>query len=306
MLTRRRFLVEAASLASVGLSLPAWAAHPCGPALRVIPASGETMPAVGLGSWITFDVLDLGGRRANCREVMKGFFERGGRMIDSSPMYGSAQEVIGEALAELGNDDALFSATKVWIPGAATGRLQMENALRTWGVDHFDLLHVHNLVDWRSHLPWMREWQAAGRIRYTGVTTSHGRRHEEMQAVILGQPVDFVQFTYNIVDREAEQRLLPLAADHGKAVVINRPFRGGALFDRVRNLPLPAFAADIGCHNWAQFFLKFVISHPAVTCAIPATSQLAHLHENMGALDPPLPDAAMRQEMRHHFERVAG
>jgi diketogulonate reductase-like aldo/keto reductase len=303
--TRRHFLGELATLAALGASSPARLLAADKPALRVIPASGEAIPAIGLGSWITFDVLDIGDRRANCRAVISAFFERGGRMIDSSPMYGQAQEVIGEALAALDNDAGLFSATKVWTPGAAVGQLQMRNALNLWGLNRFDLLHVHNLVDWQDHLPWMQAWQAEGRIRYTGVTTSHGRRHGEMLSLIETQPFDFVQFTYNIADREAEQRLLPAASGHGMAVVFNRPFQGGSLFGRVRDRPLPPSAAELGCENWAQYFLKFVISHPAVSCAIPATSRVAHLHENMGAMAGPMPDAALRARMMEAFEAVA-
>ena len=306
MVSRRAFLggVVAAGATGHWSALPGNASP--APLLRSIPGSAELLPAIGLGSWITFDVLDVGGRRAVCREVMRAFFERGGRVIDSSPMYGSAQEVIGESLASLDNDEALFSASKVWIPGATTGRFQTGNSLDAWGLERFDLLQVHNMVDWQVHLPWMREWQADGRLRHTGITTSHGRRHTDMETVIRTQPCDFVQFTYNIADREAERRLLPMAADHGKAVVINRPLQGGALFERVRGQALPPFAAEIGCANWAQFFLKFIVSHPAVSCAIPATSQVAHLHENMGALALPMPDAAQRQEMVRYFERVSG
>ena len=219
-------------------------------------------------------------------------------------MYGQAQRTIGAGLGRLDETSGLFSATKVWIPGAGRGQYQMESALELWGLEQLDLVHVHNLVDWQSHLPWLREWQAEGRIRYLGVTTSHGRRHSEMAGIIRDEPVEFVQFTYNIADREAEARLLPLAADHGKAVVINRPFQGGYLFRRVSGQPLPDWAGEIGCDNWAQFFLKFIVSHPAVTCAIPATSNPDHLDENMGALVGPLPDTAQRAEMVRYFEAV--
>ena len=182
--------------------------------------------------------------------------------------------------------------------------MQTENALKTWRQGHFDLLHVHNLLDWDAHLPWMQEWKQQGRIRYTGVTTSHGRRHRELERVLNEQPLDFTQFTYNISHREAEERLLPVARDNGVAVVLNRPFDGGRLFDQVEGKPLPPWAGEINCQNWAQFFLKFVVSHPAVTCAIPATSKVEHLEENMGALHGPLPDAEMRAEMVRYFNRV--
>lgn len=302
---RRHFIGSLACLAA-GARWPgrALAGAPCELHARVIPSSGEALPVVGLGSWLTFDVLDIGGRRERCRQVIAAFFERGGRLIDSSPMYGSSQEVIGESLAEIDHDQGLFAATKVWIPGRTTGQFQMRNAAELWGVQRFDLLLVHNLVDWDTHLVWLREWKAQGRVRYTGVTTSHGRRHAELAEIMRSQPIDFVQFTYNIQDREAERILLPLARETGKAVVINRPFQGGRLFRRVEGRPLPGWAKEIDCANWAQFFLKFIVSHPAVTCAIPATSQVVHLHENMGALQGPLPDEAMRRKMARYFDSV--
>jgi len=216
-------------------------------------------------------------------------------------MYGYSQDVIGQALRSLDYPPALFSATKVWVPVAAMGLRQMEHAEQIWGVRRFDLLHVHNMVDWNSHLVWLQRWRDEGRVRYIGISTSHGRRHPEMENVIETQPFDFVQFTYNIADREAEQRLLPLSQHHGKAVVINRPFQGGALFRTVQGRPLPDWAAEMDCHNWAQFFLKFVVSHPAVTCAIPATSKVAHLKENMEVLSGRLPSPEMRQEMVKYF-----
>ena len=235
---------------------------------------------------------------------MQAFFDRGGGMIDSSPMYASAQSVIGEGLAKIENTQGLFSATKVWIPGRTPGIWQMESALELWGLESFDLLYVHNLVDWETHLPWLREWKAAGRVRHIGVTTSHGRRHDELISVMTNEPMDVVQFTYNIEDREAEQRLLPVAADKGLSVVINRPFQGGRLFRKVRGEPLPDWAGEIDCENWAQFFLKYIISHPAVSCAIPATSRVDHMHENMGALHGRLPDTVMRRRMTAAFDSL--
>lgn len=270
--------------------------------LRKIPASGELLPALGLGSWITFDVSP-GQQQSRQRsfEVIREFLLAGGRMIDSSPMYGYAQDLIGAALRQPDMPTGVFSATKVWIPGASLGESQMEQALELWGLEQFDLVHVHNLVDWQSHLPWLQRWQEQGRVRYLGVTTSHGRRHDDMAEIIRTQPFEFVQFTYNIADREAEQRLLPLAQEHGKAVVINRPFQGGDLFRKVAGRPLPDWAAELGCTTWAQFFLSFVISHPAVTCAIPATSNPDHLRENMAVLRAPLPNEQQRQQMLEWF-----
>lgn len=300
---RRRFLRALGGLvAAAGLPPPASASR--GAILRPIPASGEHIPVVGLGSWITLDVGDDHRRRASRLAVVQSFLDQGGGMIDSSPMYGTAEEVIGWSLARIGNKAGLFSATKVWTVGRDEGQRQIENSRRLWGVPRLDLIHVHNLLDWPVQLETLKAMKAEGRVRYLGVTTSHGRRHAELERVMLREPLDFVQFTYNLIDREAESRLLPLARERGIAVVVNRPFRGGSLFHPVWNRPLPAWAGEIGCTNWAQYFLKFVISHPAVTCAIPATSRVDHLLENMGALHGPLPDAALRQRMAAQFERL--
>jgi len=303
---RRSFLGALAGAAASGLLPRITGASPHDAIVtKAIPSTGFRLPVVGLGSWLTFDVGAHPGRRANVTRVIEAFFERGGAMIDSSPMYSTSQEVIGAALAKIDNDEALFSATKVWIPGRVTGTWQMETALDYWGVDHFDLLYVHNLLDWDTHLPWMREWREQGKAGHIGVTTSHGRRHEELLDVMAREEMDCVQFTYNLHDREAEQRLLPAAMDRGLGVVINRPFRGGALFREVRGQPLPPWAAEIGCEHWSQIFLKFIVSHPGVTCAIPATSKVEHLRENMGALRGPMPDAKMREEMARYFQRIA-
>lgn len=264
---------------------------------RAVPVSGERLPAIGMGTWITFNVGDDVGLREQRSQVLQAFFDAGGGMIDSSPMYGSAEGVIGHGLAKTGQPASLFSATKVWTWSQAGGVEEMEESRQLWGVERFDLLQVHNLLSWESHLETLRAMKGEGRLRYIGITTSHGRRHEDFETVMRQPDIDFVQFTYNVLDREAERRLLPLAADLGKAVIINRPFRRGALFDRVAGQPLPAWAAEIDCANWAQFFLKFIVSHPAVTCAIPATSRVDHMAENMGALHGRLPDAAERRRM---------
>lgn len=272
---------------------------------RPIPASGERLPVIGMGSWLTFDVapgsVDLERR---C-EVLQAFFARGGALVDSSPMYGRSEAAIGECLARLHATKRLFAATKVWTWGRRLGIDQMEQSRRLWGVKRFDLMQIHNMLDWQTHLETLKTMKAEGKIRYIGITTSHGRRHRELEQVLAREDAfDFVQFTYNLVDREAERRLLPLAAERGLAVIINRPFQGGRLFSRVRNRALPGWAGDVGCENWAQFMLKFIVSHPAVTCAIPATSQVAHMHENMGAAYGTLPDGATRQRMIRLFESL--
>jgi diketogulonate reductase-like aldo/keto reductase len=287
----------AVALAPIGRGAAAAAVTGMPSLTKPIPATGEPLPVVGMGSWITFDVGDDAAARAQRVEVLRAFFESGGALIDSSPMYLTSQEVIGHCLARLPDRPSLFAATKVWTMTRALGIGQMEASRQLWGVDRFDLLQVHNLLDWETHLETLTEWKAQGRVRYIGVTTSHGRRDDTLEQVMTTQPIDFVQFTYNILDREAEDRLLPLAAERDLAVIINRPFRRGTLFDLLAQRPLPGWAAEIGCANWAQLFLKFIVSHPAVTCAIPATSRVDHMRENMGALAGPLPDAAMRQRM---------
>ncbi len=309
MLTRRALLVAMAARGLVpGTGLVAGgrgAAAAIGPIRkRPIPASGERIPVIGMGSWITFNVGDNVSLRNQRVKVLQAFFDRGGGLIDSSPMYGSSEEVIGYCLKRIANADALFSATKVWTLSRLLGERQMNDSFKLWGVNRFHLMQVHNLVDWEAHLETLKEWKSQGRVRYIGITTSHGSRHEEFARVMATQPIDFVQFTYNVVDREAERRLLPLAAERGLAVIVNRPFRRGALFDRFERHPLPAWAGEFDCANWAQFFLKFIISHPAVTCAIPATSRVDHMLENMGAAYGPLPDGDMRTRMIRHVESL--
>jgi diketogulonate reductase-like aldo/keto reductase len=264
---------------------------------RPIPSTGELLPAVGLGSWITFNVGNDSVARDASTEVVRAFFAGGGRLIDSSPMYGSSQPTIGYALAKLGQPKALFSAEKVWIGDAGQGAAQLEASRTFWGVPRFDLVQVHNLLAWREHLPRLLERKAAGQLRYVGITTSEGRRHGDIEQVMRTQPIDFVQLSYNLLDREAEARLLPLAQDRGIAVIVNRPFREGALLAQLRRHRLPGWATELGCDGWAQVALKFIVSHPAVTCAIPATSQVAHVRQNLGAMRGPMPDAALRKRM---------
>ncbi len=267
------------------------------PATKPIPATGEDLPVVGLGSWITFNVgLDPVGRDA-CAEVMRAFFAGGGRMIDSSPMYGSSEAVIGYGLDRLGAPPDLFAATKVWTTGREAGPPQIAQSLRLWRVPRFDLVQVHNLVSWEEHLDTLQAMKSVGRLRYVGITTSHGRRHDEVERIIRSRPVDFVQVTYNPIDREVEERILPLALERGIAVIANRPFRGGPLARQLEGEPVPGWAGEIGCSSWPQLILKFIVSHPAVTCAIPATTRVDHVRENMAAASAPMPDAAMRRRI---------
>ncbi len=271
---------------------------------RAIPSSGERIPVIGMGTWITFDAGRSSPARARLLPVLQAFFDRGGQLIDSSPMYGSSETVVGDLLPRLRQRPRLFAASKVWIPGRRFGPVQMEESRKLWGIARFDLMQVHNLLDWEGHLETLKEWKRRGSVRYIGVTTSHGRRHEELERIMRREPLDFVQFTYNLADRSAEESLLPLARERRIAVILNRPLDGGHLFDRVRGKPLPGFASEFDCLNWAQFFLKFVVSHPAVTCAIPATSQVSHMIENMGACTGRLPDASARNRMAAHFSRM--
>jgi diketogulonate reductase-like aldo/keto reductase len=305
MTLSRRALVGAMAAGAAAAMLRPFAALAQSTLLtRPIPSSGERLPVVGLGSWITFNVGDDPELRAECTAVMKAFFAAGGRMIDSSPMYGSSQAVIGHGLAQLGRPSSLFSADKVWTSSGSEGPAQIEQSRAHWGVRRFDLLQVHNLLGWEAHLPALFAMKAAGRVRYVGITTSEGRRHAEIEKVMASHPIDFVQVTYNVLDREVEERILPLAQERRIAVIINRPFREGALIRSVQRYPIPPWAAEIGAASWAQFLLKFIVSHPAVTCTIPATSQVAHVRENMGAAAGPLPDPAMRRRMVSHVEAL--
>jgi diketogulonate reductase-like aldo/keto reductase len=269
---------------------------------RRIPSSGEELPVVGLGSWITFNVGNDPEARASCAEVMRNFFAMGGRLIDSSPMYGSSQGVIGEGLQKIGMPRQLFSADKVWT--SSRGAQQVEASRSLWRVPKFDLLQVHNLLAWEEQLPMLQSMKAQGRVRYVGITTSEGRRHGEVERIMRASRIDFVQFTYNPLDRDVEQRLLPLALDRGIAVLVNRPFREGELTKKLKPHPLPAWAKEIDCATWAQVVLKFIASHPAVTCAIPATSQVAHVRENMAAATGRMPDDAMRQRIAQHIAKL--
>ncbi|HZZ92543.1 MAG TPA: aldo/keto reductase [Usitatibacter sp.] len=266
---------------------------------RAIPSSGEKLPAIGMGTWITFDVGRDAAARAVRGEILRRFFASGGRLVDSSPMYESSEEVLG---ATMPAHAPLFSATKVWTLGAIAGRRQVEQSRTLWRLPRFDLLEVHNFLDWETHLPMLQAMKSEGHLRYVGVTTSHGRRHDVAEQIMRTQKIDFVQFTYNVAQRGAERDLLPLAAERGIAVIINRPFDGGELFGAKTARPLPGWARDIGCGTWAEAFLKFVVSHPAVTCAIPATSKPEHMLQNMRALAGPLPDAKLRARMAGDYE----
>jgi diketogulonate reductase-like aldo/keto reductase len=304
MWNRRRTLCTLAAAGAYVLTLPSLTLGQSRAILtRPIPSSGEQLPVVGLGSWITFNVGNDTVARDGCADVMKNFVAAGGRMIDSSPMYGSSQETIGYGLRKTALAARVFSADKVWT-ASSHGREQIEQSRKYWQIARFDLLQVHNLLNWQEHLPTLFAMKAAGQVRYVGITTSEGRRHAEVEQLMSAHPLDFVQVTYNPIDREAEERILPLARDRGIAVIINRPFREGALVRTLARQPLPPWASEIDCASWAQILLKYIVSHPAVTCAIPATTRVDHVRENMSAAYGRLPDAAMRQRIVGAVERA--
>jgi diketogulonate reductase-like aldo/keto reductase len=302
--TRRAFVRASLATAATALLPISLHAQQGPPARRPIPSTREEMPIVGLGSWITFNVGSDPVLRDECAAVMAAFFEAGGRMIDSSPMYGSSQPVIGYGLQKVGRPSALFSAEKVWTPSGASGPAQIEQSRRFWGVPKFDLVQVHNLLAWKPHLQTLFQMKAAGALRYVGITTSEGRRHDLLEQIMRSEPIDFVQLSYNVVDREAEARLLPLASERGIAVIVNRPFRQGELIDRLKREKLPEWAAELGVSSWAQLMLKYILAHPAVTVAIPATTRVDHVRENLSAAAGPMPDLAMRQRIAAHVKAL--
>jgi diketogulonate reductase-like aldo/keto reductase len=304
-ITRRTFIKGVCSLGLAMTLSPSVLTAKTLPAIRkAIPGTNELLPVIGMGTFGTFDAGDDEQARDRLQEVLQAFFDHGGAVIDSSPMYGSAEQVTGDLLRRIHNKDALFAATKVWTWGRRNGIRQMQRSAQRMGVRQFDLMQIHNLRDWQVHLETLKTWKAKDKIRYIGVTTSHGRDHRELETLLKSEPFDFVQFSYNIRNRVAEQRLLPIAKERGIAVLINRPFQRGSLFRAVKGKPLPDWASEFDCASWAQFFLKFIVSHPAVTCVIPATSRVHHMIDNMGAGFGYLPDAALRGRMVKHLEQL--
>ncbi len=303
---RRRSLIKA--LLALGFSGPALSgllqAATQKKILKTIPSSGEQLPVMGVGTSRTFDALHDAELMQQLRQVMQSFFDHGGSLVDSSPMYGTAEAVTGKLLEQVQGKQALFAATKVWVDGRQAGIDQMERSRQLWGIKRFDLMQIHNLRDWKVHLKTLKAMKAEGKIRYLGITTSHGRDHDELETLLKNHPFDFVQFSYNIANREVENRLLPIAMDRGIATIINRPYQRGNLFRQVKGKPLPNWASDIDVTSWGQFFLKFVLSHPGVTCAIPATSKVKHMVDNMAAQFGRLPDEKMRREMIGYFSSL--
>src|SRR5438105_2511944 len=296
----RREAARLIAASAAGLFLPSGAARAANESsrmlMRAIPSSGEKLPVIGLGTWQTFDVDLMADNRRQPEEGLSLFVKLGGRVIDTSPMYGRAEQVIGDLTAALGIREQLFLATKVWTHGKEQGIKSMERSmarLRT----RIDLMQVHNLVDVHAHLATLRERKEQGRIRYIGITHYESGAFGEVEKVMRSEKLDFLQISYSIMEREAEQRSLPLAQDRQVAVIINRPFGGGDLFGRARSRPLPDWAAEFDCRSWAQFFLKWIVANSAVTCAIPATDQPLHLEDNMQGGVGRLPEAKTRQRM---------
>jgi len=300
--TRRSVMVAAAALAGCSRQ-PATAEEPKMPPdttpllTRPIPATGEQLPIVGLGTWQAFDIAPGGEDWTQAREALKAFADRGGKVVDSSPMYGRAEAAIGALATALDLRPRLFLATKVWTQGRAQGQAQMEASHRLLRADVIDLMQVHNLLDLEAHMPTLRAEKEAGRIRYVGVTHYDESAYDALEAAMRRHRLDFIQINASVAERASETRILPLAAERGMAVLINRPFAGGDLFGRVRRLPLPPWAAEIGAASWAQILLKYVLANPAVTCAIPGTRNPRHVLDNLGAATGVLPDAAQRRRI---------
>lgn len=267
---------------------------------RSIPRSGEALPVVGVGTWQTFDVGQNAPERAELKEVLRLLVAAGGSVVDSSPMYGKAEGVVGD-LTRDGLREKLFFATKVWTSGRDSGIRQMDESFKLMRTQRMDLMQVHNLLDLATHAKTLREWKSAGRIRYVGITHYHDGAHAELEKIVKTKAWDFVQFNYSMAEREAEDRLLPACADSGTAVIVNRPFSQGSLFPKVKGKALPAWAAEFDCSSWAQFFLKYLLSHPAVNCVIPGTRRVEHLKDNVQAGMGRLPDAAMRRRMADYL-----
>jgi len=300
--TRRAFL--RAGAAAVGTALMPLESSASAVLERRIPRTGELLPAVGLGTWLVFDVAGNAAQMTQAKDTLKTFVEQGGRVVDSSPMYGSSESVTAQLASELGVRAKLFVATKVWTSGRQAGIRQMEDSMRKLRVERLDLMQVHNLVDVDTQLATLRDWKASGRIRYAGVTHHDAGAHAELERFVKRAVVDFLQVNYSLAEPEADRRLLRAAAEAGVAVIVNRPFAEGAMFQRVKGKAVPEWAKEIGCASWAQFFLKWILGQPAVTCIIPATRNPAHVADNLGAAAGPPPDEAMRRKMAEHLRSL--
>lgn len=304
MLVTRRKTLELLSMASISGYLPTLSQITNTMNTRPIPTTKEALPLVGLGSWLQFDVGNEDNERNPLKEVLKLLVEKGGKVIDSSPMYGRAEQVIGELAMETGTAEKLFYATKVWTSGKQEGIKQMEDSFRKMRRPTMDLMQIHNLVDWKTQLATLKKWKDNGRVRYIGITHYSTSAHTELEKIIRSEAIDFVQFNYSIGVRNAEQSLLNTAQDRGVGVLINEPFQSGVLFGKVKGKPLPTWAADYDINSWAQFFLKYILAHPAVNCVIPGTSNPKHLLDNIGAGYGIIPDKKGQQKMATYFDQL--
>jgi aryl-alcohol dehydrogenase-like predicted oxidoreductase len=306
----RRTLVKLMAAGTIAAAAPAGLraadVSAAGPrmATRKVPSSGEAVPVVGMGSSNTFDVGDDTASRAPLDEVLRGLVAGGGTVIDTSPMYGRAETVLGDLIHELGLRPRLWLATKVWTRGREAGAAQIEQSYARLRTGRLELLQIHNLLDWREHVPTIRKLQDSGKLRYSGITHYRADAHAELERVLGAERFDWLQVNYSLAEPEAGTRLLPYCLDKGIAVMVNRPFADGALFARVRGKPLPAWAAELGCASWGQFFLRWAASHPAVTCVIPATSKPQHMADNVAAGHSPLPGEAQRKRMQAYWDAL--
>jgi diketogulonate reductase-like aldo/keto reductase len=291
-------------LAAAAVAAPALATEARAMVKRRIPSSGEEIPVIGMGSSNTFDVEDTSAATNPLREVLQALVEGGGTVIDTSPMYGRSEAVLGDLIAAAGLRPRLWLATKVWTRGREAGAVQIAESMRRLRTDRLELLQIHNLLDWREHVPTLRSLQRAGKVRYSGITHYRADAHAELERVLTEERFDWLQVNYSLAEPAADARLLPFCRDKGIAVMANRPFADGELFARVRGKPLPPWAAELGCASWAQFFLKYVVSHPAVTCVIPATSKPGNMRDNVAAGTGPLPDAKQRLRMREYWDAL--
>ena len=291
-------------LAAAHPALAGTAGHGVRVSTRPVPRTGERIPIVGLGTWQTFDVSPSSAARSELKQVLQGLVEHGASVVDSSPMYGESERVVGDLSHEAGLRERLFFATKVWTSGRDAGIRQMESSFRAMRTQRMDLMQIHNLIDFETHTRTLQDWKAAGRVRYIGITHYHAGAFRELERLLKTQRYDFVQFNFSMTEREAENSLLPLCSDTGTAVIVNRPFAEASLFARVKGKPRPPWAGEIDCTSWAQFFLKWILGHPAVTCVIPGTRRRAHLDDNMLAGKGRLPDAAARRRMLEYLQDV--
>jgi diketogulonate reductase-like aldo/keto reductase len=297
-------VATAAGVAPAALRAADAARSPQQMARRKVPSSGEEIPVIGMGSADTFDVGTDAAARAPLGEVLRGLVASGGSVVDTSPMYGQAEGVLGDLIHELGLRPKLWLATKVWTRGREAGAQQIDDSFARLRTERLELLQIHNLLDWREHLPTIRALQQKGRVRYCGITHYRADAHAELERVLAEERFDWVQVNYSLAEPQAEARLLPFCREHGIAVMVNRPFADGAMFARVKGKALPSWAAELGCASWGQFFLRFVVSHPAVTCVIPATSKPQHVADNGTAGTAPLPDEAQRKRMLEYWQTL--